>query len=324
MICNGTASHPGKILVFSLQGNRPLGQGVGNVMRGVFAALTLGKEYRRRVCIKWLPFEMAFRATDSVCRNLPRQCIPHPIHAWNFQNDSRVAELRKALGGPNRVVVFASNRVFGEFSEETLLAHGTLANHTVGRQWDTFEQEYTPSLELQRLRKNMTRSRCAVVAHLRMGDATEQHNRDLFRLPHSEVWPFLRRCLPRAACILSDQAETYVQLANFWQPPWGALKHTALSSRTSRILWLRVFSEWSLLREAELVLSTWSGFSQSAVLLSKAMVQPITAWPFDESDYSDQLKRALDTSNCHRIQILSQVYIHGSQHQRGATQHTLI
>ena len=59
---NGVMAHDERWLIFRAPQR---GQGIGSMMRGVAAALSLGERHDRRVCIHWPAFQQAFTNDDG-------------------------------------------------------------------------------------------------------------------------------------------------------------------------------------------------------------------------------------------------------------------
>ena len=59
---DGERSSSERVIVFRGPGR---GQGIGSMMRGVAAAIALGQQHNRRLCVSWRDFEKAFKPVDA-------------------------------------------------------------------------------------------------------------------------------------------------------------------------------------------------------------------------------------------------------------------
>lgn len=162
------------------------GQGIGSHMRGVAAALLLGEQYDRLVCVHWQQFQQAFHNPKGCPKKAAYFTAPTlggsattmlnatlAFELWTFDGTDAVPS--KLLTGSEPVVVMSGDggsvvsddvRNDGDGEEDE---PGTAAARRVAFPFEIKDELHMQLIAPQR-----------VVAHLRVGDAHEHHKRGIF------------------------------------------------------------------------------------------------------------------------------------------------
>ena len=239
----------GRFIVF----NAPFGgQGIGNLMQGLFGAHALAQQHNRTVCVRWPSFERAFESLQGACEQLrnsaaadPR-CNPPTMMSMGEVTPEQDVELRKRLASADSIISISTNRIFSQMSKIVDMADGRLH--------DVFDRHYRPTAALGAILSTLP-STGSVVVHLRLGDHWPGKGWDGCRgvfctQPAAAIWRYLRKCLPQDAYILGDHEDVYHELREFKHPPWQAIGHSASPLGQSRLSELRMWTDWMAIRRA--------------------------------------------------------------------------
>lgn len=245
---------PAKWLIYNVgRGNR--GQGMGNLLNGLWVAHIFARRFHRTVCVNWPQFNAAFtqhpRCASILAEFSNSDRVPH-VQSWNFGPTNTYKQLNATIGGPDSVIKFDGN----DWPEPVW---PTEPMHSL------FFDNYEPSAALRPLlpplcntelglhNKNCGHNR---VMHLRLGDGARD-KRGIFLCSNA-----LQRI--RAAfninnyVILADHDAIYEELGLQKQ---GPAFHTA---------GLASWADWvAILTARNAVYHTPSGFSESAIRVSR-------------------------------------------------------
>ena len=92
--------------VIFVMANNARGQGLGNIMNGLAAAMLLARKYKRQVCVDWPSFNFAFPVQLNNCSNLV--AVQHTSF-WNFGSSDPRSRVHKIFQSREKVISFSGN-----------------------------------------------------------------------------------------------------------------------------------------------------------------------------------------------------------------------
>lgn len=196
---------------------------------GLAAALAFAQQMNASICVDWPIYNRFVAEPQPPCRRGGAS-----VQYFNFgYSDTRAAIEQRARN--SHVLTWMGNHVWDKAAR-------------FAQFMDPFCQSIVgPSPPIP------------TVAHIRIGD-TERDARGILKRP--EGWQTLRRCLPREAFVLSNEKRTFAELPHHAHSA-DAMGHSAIA-RLSREGERRIWHDWCVIRQADVVYYTPSGFSESA------------------------------------------------------------
>lgn len=240
-------------------------QGAGNIMKGLYAAHLLGREFDRTVCVVYPDFEHFFVALghdQDHCRNVIARSKTNVqrLVLLDYENIDE-CHVKKILASLDAVVIVTGNTY---------------------PQWPSL----TPPLifhELYQPRNNsIIGSNMDVVVHLRSPDNDKFDPRDGLDESSLQMMESLVKASP--VFLVSNNVDHYQRFSHIWShPPWKSISHSAngiVWGSNHRVTLSRgkdvdmqrnvhqMWMDWYTIRTAKVVYHTRSAFSESAILWS--------------------------------------------------------
>ena len=221
------------------------GQGLGNIMNGLIVAHMLGRMYERTVCVIWPSFNRYFQEKDPYCdsvRVLPTHNMPKAL-SWNFGNTMDPQKNREIFKSDNKYILFDGN----EWIEPN---------------WPKIPKNVWSSSYIIK-EPTLIPHKFPCVAHLRNPDPSGDNRKRMT----ADIVTKLTKLFPKCHLITNNvNLFNVVKKLGWSHPSWNEVTHSASGPNEHQdfIMW----SDWLTILNADFVIHTPSGFSESALRLS--------------------------------------------------------
>ena len=250
-----------RLVIFGINTLPTRGQGLGNLLNGLWVAHIFARWFDRNVCVNWADFNAAFvpisQGMQDACEKAIASMQKSPLNvpkvsAWNFGATNTFAEINATFSSAHQIIAFDGND-WPEPSWPSESMH------------QLFFDNYVPTTKLQVLLPPSCRGSAGLlghacgpkrVLHLRSGDNAGDR-RGVFRCrrPYESIKAAFN--LSRYT-IFADREDVYRGLAVHKTGP--AFHTSGLAS----------WADWvAILTAREAVFHTPSGFSESAIRVSR-------------------------------------------------------